>query len=111
MSGPPRIECRLARANMAVWADDEMLAQLVFSDPVAAERLAIAIVATGDAVEINLQSVRVEQSTERFESDYTALFAAWRAATQLVERLTLGVPPDGHLPFFEVLDTVIGDGE
>lgn len=92
---------------MVVWADDEMLVQQLFSDSVAAERLAIAIVAKGDSVEISPTSVRVELTTGRFESEYSALSAAWRTATQLIERMNLGVPTDGRLPL-EVRVTIAG---
>ena len=80
---------------MAVWADDDSFADRAFSDAVAAERLAIAVVVAGDAVEIDPNGIRVELSTRRFGSEYSALSAAWKAATELIEsqggRVTSGV--------------------
>jgi len=70
IAGPPAVECASAPATMAVWADDQNLAQQMFGDTVLAERLAIAIVAKGDSVEIDRREVRVYQSTSRFDGEY-----------------------------------------
>lgn len=102
IGGPPSIEYEPAPSKMALWADEINLVERVFGDAALRERLEIAIMVKGDSVEIYRGEVRVWQSTKRFDSDYTAYWAAWRTATAIIEHLCLGIPDGGTLPWWYV---------
>ena len=102
IGGPPKIEFASAPAKMELWADDVKLVEQIFGDTALRERMEIAITANGDTVEIERSEVRVYQSTARFDSDYTAYWAAWHAATAVIEHLSLGIPDGGALSWLPV---------
>ncbi|HWW60304.1 MAG TPA: hypothetical protein VN181_02960 [Thermoanaerobaculia bacterium] len=109
--GPPEIDCALAMQRMTVWSDEASLPQQLFSDGRLAARLALAVVAKGDAIEINHDSIRVEQSLTRFDGEYAAFYSAWRAATEIIERMSFATTPDGRLPLVEVRDAMAMRGD
>lgn len=97
---PPKIEFASAPARMEFWADDVHLVEQIFADAALRERVEIAITAKGDSIGIDQREVRVYQGLARFDSDYSAYWAAWHAATAVIEHLGLGIPDDGTLPWF-----------
>ena len=98
LNDPRMVACAAAPEKMVVHTDDESFAQQLLSDRELAERMSITITASTDSVEIDRRVVRVCLGTPRFDGLYPAYMAAWYAASEIVERMNLGVPEEGKLP-------------
>lgn len=110
LSGPPKIDCADAPQDVAVWSDDEAFARQLLTNDTLRTRVSMTISIYGDAIELNAESIRVEVATSRFESEYSALWAAWRAATEIIDGMSLAVPNDGKLPLVDSHDAVVAGG-
>lgn len=101
VGGPPAAESPSIPDDLEVWCDAAEFVQQLFSNSELRERMQIALRTPWDLVEMNHARVRVEADVSRFDSDYSALFAAWNSAKTLVAGLGVGIPEGGALPMVE----------